>query len=186
MAITREHKENIVTEYSNLIDNLSGLVVTEYRGMKMDELADIRKALRDVGATYFVTKNRLLKLALKEAGLPVPDDLLSGPVAVGFTQKDLPAMIKVFLNKAKDRDKLILKGAIVGNSVFNEKDLKTLSELPTLDEIRAQLLGMLLQPAQQLLAVLGTPAQDLVSVLEAGSQTLVSVLAAYAAKNDAA
>lgn len=184
MAISRERKEELVASYTELLQNADGLVITEYRGMKMNAFHDIRRALRDVNASYFVTKNRLLKIALANVGLPVPEELLQGPVAVGFSGGDLPGMVKAFLDKRKGQDLLILKGAIVGQSVLNESDLKDISELPTMDQLRAQLLGMLVQPAQGLLGVLQAPAQGVVGVLDAGANSLANVLAAYAAKQD--
>jgi large subunit ribosomal protein L10 len=182
MAISREKKEQLVAGYTELLEGSNGLIVTEYRGLKMDAFHDIRKSMREVGADYIVTKNRLFKIALKNIGMPVADELLTGPVAVGFAKEDLPGMVKVMLDKAKDRDLLILKGAIVGNTVMDEAGLDALSKLPTLDELRAQILGMLVQPSQGFLGVLQAPSQQLVGVLQAGSTTLVNVLAAYAAK----
>lgn len=183
MAITRERKDEIVAQYAELLDGASGLVVTEYRGMNVDKINDIRKALRQVGASYVVTKNRLLKLALENAGFSTGDVLLTGPVAVSFTREDLPAMVKVLLDKSRENEQLILKGAIIGQSVLKEADLKTLSELPSLDQLRAQILGLLTQPAQGLVSVIAAPSQGLVGVLDSASHMLANVLAAYAAKD---
>jgi large subunit ribosomal protein L10 len=95
-------------------------------------------------------------------------------------------MFKVMLDKTKGHDKLVLKGAIIGQSVYGDKDLQTLSELPSLNDLRAVLAGLLVQPLQGLLGVLAAPAQGVAGVLEAGSSSLAAVLAAYAAKTDAA
>lgn len=186
MAITRERKEEVLSDYIKLLNRTEALIVTEYRGLRMSTFQDIRKSLREVGASYFVTKNRLLKIALRQAGMPVPDDLLNGPVAIGFAHKDIAGMVKVMLDKSKGQDLLVLKGAIIGNSVFGQSDLEAISQLPSINELRAAILGLLVQPAQDLLAVLGAPAQQLVGVLDAGSNSLVNVLAAYEAKTDAA
>lgn len=183
MAITRERKADLVAQYDAILERSEGFIVTEYRGLRVNALYGVRSALREVGASYVVTKNRLFKIALENKGLPVPDELLTGPVAVSFAQKDVPGMVKALLAKQKDMDKLILKGGVVGQTVIGESDLKTLSELPTMDEMRAQLIGLLVQPAQGLLAVLNAPAQNLVGVLDAGSNSLANVLAAYAAKS---
>jgi large subunit ribosomal protein L10 len=186
LAITRERKEEVLADYIKLLERSEGLIVTEYRGMKMTAFQDLRAALRDVGASYFVTKNRLLKIALRNQGLPAPDSLLTGPVAIGFAHRDIAGMAKVLIDKSKAQELLILKGAIVGQSVFGQDDLQTISELPSINELRAALLGLLVQPAQSLLGVLGAPAQQLVGVLDAGSNSLVNVLAAYEAQIDAA
>lgn len=186
LAITRERKEDLVAQYAELLDGASGLIVTEYRGMDVNRIGDLRKALRDVGASYVVTKNRLLKVALENAGFSTGDDLLTGPVAVGFARQDLPGMVKVLLDKAKDSELLILKGGIIGQSVLSQSDLKTLSELPSLDTLRAQIAGLLVQPAQGLVNVIAAPPTQLVGVLESASTMLANVLAAYAAKSDEA
>lgn len=186
MAITRKRKENLVAQYTEILQGSEGFIVTEYSGMTVALFNDIRGELRKVESSYVVTKNRLFKIALNTLGLPVPDELLTGPVAVSFATKDLPGMIKALLAKQKDSDRLILKGGVVGNSIFGEQDVKTLSELPSLDVLRSQILGLLVAPAQGLVNVLNAPPQNLVNVLDAGANSLANVLAAYAQKQDAA
>ena len=183
LAISREQKEELVARYTDILGGSDGFIVTEYRGMKISAFHEIRAALREYNASYIVTKNRLLKIALDNLGMPVPDELLSGPVAVGFARGDMPGMVKALLAKKKDMEKLILKGGLIGQTVVGEDDLKTISELPTLDELRAQLAGLMVQPAQGLVNVLNAPPQNLVNVLNAGVGSLASVLAAYVAKH---
>jgi len=186
VAITRERKEDLLAQYTDILERSAGFIVTEYRGMKMDALHQIRNTLREKDASYVVTKNRLLKIALENLGYPVPDELLNGPVAVGFAYSDLPGMVKALLDKKKETDLLILKGGMIGQQVLGEADLEVISSLPTLDELRAQLAGLLVQPAQGLVNVLHAPPQNLVNVLHAGVGSLASVLAAYVAKQEAA
>jgi large subunit ribosomal protein L10 len=182
MAITRERKEDLVAHYTDVLQDADGFIVTEYRGLQIGAFNAIRSVLREQDATYMVAKNRLLKIALNNVGLPVPDRLLTGPVAVAVSHGNLPGMVKVLLDKKKEMELLILKGGVVGQQVLAEGDLKMISELPSQDQIRAQLLGLLVQPAQSLLAVLNAPPQQLVGVLDAGANALANVLAAYAAK----
>lgn len=182
MAISRERKEELVAQYTDILDGSEGFIVTEYRGMKMTQFDNIRRKLRESDAKYVVTKNRLFKIALNNLGHPVPDELLTGPVAVSFAGNDLPGMVKALLDLKKENELLILKGGVIGSNVVGESDLKTLSELPTLDEVRAQLVGMIAQPAQGLVNVLNAPPQNMVNVLHAGVGSLASVLAAYIAK----
>jgi large subunit ribosomal protein L10 len=186
MAVSRERKEVILARYEKILSRSEGLVVTEYRGMKMATFSELRTALREVKASYVVTKNRLLKIALEQRGFAVPEDLLSGPVAVGFAHGDLPGMVKAFLAKKKDNELLQLKGAIIGAQVLGPDDLEALSQLPTLEELRAQIAGMLVQPAQGVVNILAAPIQQLVGVVEAGASSLADVLDAYAAKQDVA
>lgn len=186
MAVTRARKESMVAKYTKLLEGTDGMVITEYRGMTVAGIGDIRKALREAKGSYVVTQNRLFKIALNSMGYPIPDKLLKGPVAVSFSHGDLPGMIKALLEKQKTNERLILKGALVGNQILGSDDLQTLSELPSLDVLRAQLLGLLVAPAQGLVNVLNAPPQNLVNVLDAGANSLANVLAAYAAKIDAA
>jgi large subunit ribosomal protein L10 len=184
LAISRERKEELVAQYAELLDNTSGLIITEYRGMKVPQIQNLRNALRGKDASFVVTKNRLFKIALQDKGFAVDDELLSGPVAVAFAHTDLPSMVKELLDRKKENELLVLKGGIIGGTVLAESDLQALSELPTLDELRAQILGLLTQPAQGLVSVLAAPPQGVVGVLQSASTMLANVLAAYVAKNE--
>jgi large subunit ribosomal protein L10 len=184
LAITRERKEEIVSQYTELLERSTGFIVTEYRGMKVARLDELRAALRQNESSYVITKNRLFKIALDNLGMPVPDELLNGPVAVSFAFTDLPATVKTLLDQRKTNDLLVLKGGVIGQTVIGEDDLKTISELPSLDELRAQLMGMLIQPTQGLVNVLNAPPQNLVNTLSAGVSSVADVLAAYVAKQE--
>jgi large subunit ribosomal protein L10 len=143
------------------------LVITEYRGMSMSRFDTLRDKMREAGAKYAVTKNTILKIALKEVGFAVPEELLVGPVAVGFAFENLPGTVKALIDATKDNELLILKGAIANTEVFRADQLTTLSELPTLDQLRATLAGMLVQPMSQLISLMVAPQRDVVSVIAA-------------------
>ncbi len=183
MAITRKRKEELIQQYVDLLQNARGLVITEYRGMTVQNLDALRGKLREQKATFTITKNTLLKIALGEVGMAAPDELLKGPVALVVANEDLPGTVKTVLEFA---NLFIAKGGISGASVFAQKDLKALSELPPLDVIRAQLVGMATMPLTQFLGLLEEPGRQLVGVIKAGSECLVNVLAAYAAKEEGA
>lgn len=167
MPLNKDRKEEIVAEYVEMLKRTQGLIVTEYRGMSMARFDTLRSKLREAGASYNVTKNTLFKIALKEVGMAVPEDLLAGPVAVGFAYKDLPSTVKVLIDATKDNELLILKGAIAQKSVFKEGQLKTLSELPSLDQLRASLIGILTQPMSSLVSLLVQPQRDVVGIVVA-------------------
>jgi len=185
VAISRERKEQLIAGYVEMLQKSDGVVITEYRAMKMDSFNSVRKSLREVNASYVVTKNRLFKLALNEVGFAVPQDLLKGTVAVAIAEGNLPGMVKVLLDKTKEQqDKLVLKGGILQQSIFSEKDLEAISTMPSLDEIRSGIAGLLVQPLSQLLGLFVAPQEGLVGTIDAGSKTLVNVLAAYVAKQE--
>ena len=175
MAITREKKTQIYQGYLDMLDKAQGMVVTEYRGMNMKSLSATRAVLRGLKGSYAVTKNTIFKIALHEKGFAVPEDLLAGPVAVAVAYGDLTGLTKAMLQRAKEDELLILKGAIMGQIVFRADQLEALSTMPTLDEARATLIGTLQQPASRIIGLLSQPAQGLAALLQA-----------YTDKNEAA
>lgn len=167
MAISKTDKENILKGYLEMLANAQGMVVTEYRGMGMKNLNAIRGVLRPIKGSYTVTKNTLFKLALRETGFAVPEDLLVGPTAVAIAYGDLSGLTKAVMARAKEDELLVLKGAIMGQTVFQAHQLEALSTLPTLDEARAGLIGLLQAPASQIVGILAQPAQQIANVLKA-------------------
>lgn len=185
MAISRKRKEELVAEYVEMLQQAKGIVVTEYRGMGMKHLDDFRAKLREKNAGLTITKNTLLKIALREVGMAVPDDILAGPVAVAVAYDDLSITIKTVLEYAGTNELLVAKGGIVGASAVRGSDLKAVSELPPIEVLRAQLLGAVAMPLSQFVGLLNEPGRQLVAVIKAGSEGLVNVLAAYSQKDAA-
>lgn len=186
MAISKQRKEQLVQEYVELLKRSKGMIVTEYRGMTMKQLDELRSRLREKNASLTITKNTLFKIALGELGMAVPDDLLKGPVATIFANEDLAATIKTVLDYAKDNELFVTKGGIIGSSTVSKADLGPLSELPPLDVLRAQLLGTVTMPLQSFLGLLEEPGRQFVGVIKAATDGVVNVLAAYSQKQEAA
>lgn len=186
LAINKKRKEELVAQYVEMLQNARGVVITEYRGMTMPQLDELRNNLREKNASLTVTKNTLLKIALDEVGMAVPDDLLTGPVAAVFAYEDLPATIKTVLEYAKTNDIFVTKGGILGTTVVSEAQLGPISELPPLDTLRAELIGLTTMPLQSFLALLEEPGRQVVGVIRAASDCLVNVLAAKVQKEEAA
>lgn len=174
MAITRERKEELVAQYGDLLSTTGGFVVTAYNKMTVKQVNDIRNRLADVNGKYIVTKNTLFTLALKNGGWPVPEDLLLGPVAVAFGDSNFPAVAKVVVGLLKDYEEIIqIKGGVMDGQILSPKEVEAVSNLPSLDELRAQIAGLISQPAA-----------GLVSVLNAGVASLPQVLQAYVASKE--
>jgi large subunit ribosomal protein L10 len=187
LAISKERKSELVQTYVDLLNRSQGVIVTEYRGMNMAQFNELRARMRELGSTYMVIKNTLLLLALKQAGLAISPDLLSGPVAVAFAHNNLAKTAQAVLDYRKNVEIFRVKGALAGSSVFpDEAQVEALATLPPIEQIRGEIVGLIIAPAANLLSLLTAPAQDLVSVLEAGANQLVSVVAAYASKTEAA
>ncbi len=167
MAITREQKAEILKGYLEMLGKAQGMVITEYRGMSMKNFNATRSALRAVQGGYTVTKNTLFKIALKETGFAVPEDLFKGPTAVAIAYGELGTLTKAVLARKKEDELLILKGAIMGQEVYRAEQLEALSTLPTLEEARATFIGTLQQPASRFVGLLVQPAQGLAAILKA-------------------
>lgn len=186
LAINKKRKEELVAQYVDMLQNARGVIITEYRGMTMPQLDELRNNLREKNASFTVTKNTLLKIALDEVGMAVPDDLLKGPVAAVFAYEDLPATVKAVLEYAKTNDIFVTKGGILGTTIVSEAQLGPISELPPLDTLRAELIGLTTMPLQSFLALLEEPGRQVVGVIKAASDCLVNVLAAKVQKEEAA
>lgn len=186
MAITKQRKEELVAEYIDVLQRARGVVVTEYRGMTVKQLDGLRAKLRDANSSFTVTKTTLLKRALGEVGMAIPEDLLNGPVAMVAAYEDLAGMVKAVLDFSGDQELLIVKGGIIGTSIIEESQLEEISKLPPLEVVRAQLVGMITMPLTQFAGLLEEPGRQLVYVVKAGSEGLVNVLAAYSQKQEAA
>lgn len=185
MAITKQRKQELVQEYVQMLQQAKGLVVTEYRGMTMKQLDDLRRKMREIDSRFTITKNTLFKIALKEAGMAVPEDLFSGPVAVAVAFGDLAKTIQAVLDYAKDNEVFVAKGGVIGTTSFPAKQLEAISMLPPLNVLRAQLIGMTTMPLTQFLGLLEEPGRQVVGVIQAATDGIVNVLAAYSQKEAA-
>jgi large subunit ribosomal protein L10 len=169
LAITKEKKSEILQGYMDILAKAQGMVITEYRGMGMKNFNAIRLVMRQNQGGYTVTKNTLFKIALTENGFAVPEELLVGPTAIAIAYGDIGGLTKALLARKKDDELLILKGAIVGNTVYRADQLEALSTLPSLEQARANFIGTLQQPASRIIGLLAQPAQGLAALLLAYS-----------------
>lgn len=186
MAISKERKQDLVAQYAEMLQRSQGVVVSEYRGMTVKQLDTLRAKLRENNASFTVTKNTLLKIALNQVGMAVPEDMLNGPVALIAAYEDLAGTVKAILDFSDTQELLVIKGGIIGTQIVAESQLEAISELPPLEVVRAQLVGMVAMPMAQLAGLLEEPGRQLVYVVKAGSEGLVNVLAAYSQKQEAA
>lgn len=168
MAISRARKEELVAQYSEILQHASGFVVTEYRGLTVAHLNDLRNKLGETGASYVVTKNTLFNLALRENDWVVPEEMLLGPVATAFADGNMPGMAKTLLDFKKDHEEtFVIKGGVMLGNVLSPSEIEAISKLPSLDELRSQLAGLIAQPATGLVSVLNAATSDIVNVLHA-------------------
>lgn len=167
MAITREKKETLVTGYTEKLRRSQAVIVTEYRGLTVKQLQPLRRELRAADSEIVVSKNTLMARALRDLGMPAPESLLSGPTAVAFCFGDLAAPAKVLSKYVRDTKILVLRGGMIGQSVFDETGVQALSELPGKEQMRAKVVGVLQSPLSGLVNVLVGPVRGLMTVLHA-------------------
>lgn len=167
MAITREKKETLVTGYTEKLRRSQAVIVTEYRGLTVKQLQPLRRELRAADSEIVVSKNTLMARALRDLGMPAPESLLSGPTAVAFCFGDLAAPAKVLSKYVRDTKILVLRGGMIGQSVFDETGVQALSELPGKEQMRAKVVGVLQSPLSGLVNVLAGPVRGLMTVLHA-------------------
>lgn len=168
MPLTRARKEELVGQYVELLDRTNGFIVVQHRGMTVKETEGLRAKIREAEGAYAVTKNTLFTKALQQQGWPVPDDLLKGPTAVAFGLDNMPGVAKAVLDYTKDlAEKVEVTGGVMTGEILNAAKVEAVSKLPTLDELRAQLAGLVVSPATGLVTVLNAANSQIVNVIQA-------------------
>lgn len=170
----RAQKQEMITYLNGVFSGAAVVVVSHYTGMSVGEMSDLRRRMGSANAKVKVVKNRLAKRALEGTPCSGIADLLTGPTLIAYSA-DPVAAPKVALEYAKANDKFVIRGGAMGLTVLDKKGVETLANMPSLDELRARLVGML-----------GTPATRIATVLSAPASQLARVLSAHAAKSEAA
>lgn len=162
----RAHKEELVGSLNQTFDQSAMVVVTHYLGLSVREMEDLRGRVRDAGAQFKVTKNRLTRLALKGTAYENLDELFTGPTAIAYSD-DPVAAAKATVEFAKKNEKLVILGGAMGAQRLDADGIKSLASLPSLDELRAKLLALFNTPAQRLATLTQEPAAQIARVLNA-------------------
>ena len=161
-----EYKTNAVNAVKTIIENAKDLIFTEYRGMTVAQITELRKKLRAEDARYKVVKNNYMNLALKELGKPDMSGLLKGPTAVTFINKDAGPVAKILVDFSKEAP-LVLKGAIIEGKDFDKNGVLAFSKMPSRNEMYAKLLGSLNAPATNFVYVVNGVISKLVRTIKA-------------------
>ena len=165
----RSQKEAVVAEMNDVFTNAGVVVVAQYSGLTVAEMTEMRVKMRDAGATFKVTKNRLARLALEGTDYGSLSDKLKGPVGIAFSDDPVVAP-KVVTEYAKANDKLIVLGGAMGETELDADGVKSLASLPSLDELRGKLVGLVQAPATKIAGVVQAPASQLARVLSAKAE----------------
>ena len=162
----RSQKADAVAQLNAVFNEVSVVVVTRNLGMTVAQSTDLRNKMRDVGANYKVAKNRLAKLAIDNTDYFGLDDMLTGPVGLAWST-DPVAAAKAAVDFAKSNDKLEIVGGSMGSVVLDEAGIKALATMPSLDEMRAKLIGLVNAPATKIAQVVTAPAAKVARVFAA-------------------
>ncbi|MDX1580962.1 MAG: 50S ribosomal protein L10 [Alphaproteobacteria bacterium] len=166
----RAQKKELVSELHEVFDSTEAVVVTHYIGLSVAEISDLRQQMREAGARFRVTKNRLTKLALEGTKCDPISHLFTGPTGIAYAD-DPVAPAKVAVEFAKKNEKLKILGGMMGEQELDYDGVKALADLPSLDELRAKIVGMINTPATRVAGVMQAPAGQLARVFGAYGQS---------------
>jgi large subunit ribosomal protein L10 len=168
--VDRSQKAEVVASLKDVFEEMNLVVVTQQSGITVAEASTLRRQMRDAGASYKVTKNRLTRLALEGTKFEALQSLFTGPTAIAVSE-DPVAAAKVCVEFAKKNTKLTVVGGALGKEMLDRVMIENLAKLPSLDELRGKLIGVLQAPATKLAGVTQAPAGQLARVFSAyGSQ----------------
>jgi large subunit ribosomal protein L10 len=167
--VEKAKKAEVVEDLKGVFSEAGSVVVAHYSGMTVAQMGDLRSRMRAAGASFRVAKNRLAMRALDGTPAKGIAHLFKGPTGIAVS-KDPVAASKVAVAYAKENDKLVILGGVVGTQALDVNGVKALAELPSLDELRGRIVGLLQAPATKIAGVLQAPAAQLARVLNAYSK----------------
>lgn len=162
----RGQKQEIVEDLHGVFASAGVVIVTHYMGLTVAEITALRGQMRDAGASFRVTKNKLAQLSLVDTSYEALGSLFSGPTAIGISD-DPTAAPRVLAAFAKKNEKLKIIGGGLSGSVLDEAAVRELAELPSLDELRGKIIGMINTPATRIAGILQAPGGQIARVLSA-------------------
>ena len=166
--MTKEQKKVYIDEMSKQFENSKAVMVTHYQGLTMPQIDELRSKMREHGIIFKITKNRITKLALEKTRCKDLAGLFTGPTAVAFGE-DAIISARILSKFAKDNENLKLIGGIMENEVLDQAGVQNVATLPTLDEARANIVGILNAPASKLVSILLAPGSKIANLARAKS-----------------
>jgi len=167
--VEKAKKVEVVEDLKGVFSEAGSVVVAHYTGMTVAQMSDLRSRMRAAGASFRVSKNRLAMRALDGTPAKAIAHLFKGPTGIAVS-KDPVSASKVAVAYARDNDKLVILGGMVGAQALDKNGVKALAELPSLDELRGRIVGLLQAPATKIAGVLQAPAGQLARVISAYSR----------------
>ena len=167
MAIDRNRKEELLEQYKGLIQKSNAMFLTDYTGLSVKDIQKLRAEVAKAEGAYIVTKNTLFRYALEASGKPAPEELLIGQLATGFALDEAPALAKILVDYADDDEQFTVKFGIMGDTILTADQVDALARLPSKDELRAKILGLLQAPARDIAATIASSIRQVVNVVDA-------------------
>ena len=158
--MNKQQKQTYITEMTAQFENSEAVLVTHYQGLNVKQLDDLRKQMRTHGIQFKITKNRITKLALKNSKCKDLENLFNGPTAVALSE-DAITSAKILTKFSKENKNLKILGGIMGKEILDVAGVANVATLPTLDEARAKIVGILRSPAQKIASILLAPASKI-------------------------
>jgi len=158
--MNKEQKKKYITEMTANFENNEAVLVTHYQGLTVKQLDELRKQMREHGIQFKITKNRITKLALEKTKCKDLANLFTGPTAVALS-KDAISTAKILTKFSKENNNLKILGGIMGKEILDVAAVANVATLPTLDEARAKITGILSSPAQKIISILLAPASKI-------------------------
>ena len=158
--MNKTKKQEYIKEMTSQLDNTEGIIVTHYQGLTMKQLDDLRDKMRKHGIQFKITKNRITKLALEKTKCKDLTQLFKGPTAVALS-KDAITSAKILTKFSRENENLKILGGIMGSDILDLAGVENVATLPTLDEARAKIAGILRSPAQKIASILLAPASKI-------------------------
>ena len=158
--MSKEQKKQYISDMSTQLEKSEAVIVTHYQGLTVSQLDELRKRMREHGIIFKITKNRITKLALEKTKCKDLSNLFTGPTAVAMSE-DAITSAKILTKFSKENENLKILGGIMGNDILDIAGVQNVATLPTLDEARAKIVGILRSPAQKIASILLAPASKI-------------------------
>ena len=158
--MNKEQKKNYIEEMTSKFENSKAVMVTHYQGLTMTQLDELRAKMREHGIIFKITKNRITKLALEKSKCKDISNLFTGPTAVAMSE-DAITSAKILTKFSKENESLKILGGIMGKDILDVAGVQNVATLPTLDEARSKIVGILRSPAQKIASILLAPASKI-------------------------
>jgi large subunit ribosomal protein L10 len=158
--MNKEQKKQYIDNMTSQFDKSEAVIVTHYQGLTVSQLDDLRKKMREHGIKFKITNNRITKIALENTKCKELSNLFSGPTAVALSE-DAITSAKILTKFSKDNENLKILGGIMGTDILDLAGVKNVATLPSLDEARAKIVGILRSPAQKIASILLAPASKI-------------------------